>query len=66
MEIILVYTNALPGVSLAVVLIIRAVAVLPFAFLAWSDRPSHHWAGFATLALLQVVWVLVVSNSPPG
>ena len=52
------------GVPLAVLLTIRAVAVLPFAFLAWSNRPSHHWVGYAALALLQIVWVLQVTYSP--
>jgi hypothetical protein len=43
---------------------VRGVAILTFAFMAWSDRPSHHWAGCAVSAVIQIVWVLGVSNSP--
>jgi hypothetical protein len=67
MEIVLTYTasnHLARAVPLPVLLIIRAVTVLPFAFLGWSCRPSQHWGGLAVLALLQVVWVLAVSNSP--
>lgn len=33
---------------------IRGVALLVFGFMAWSDRESHHWAGFSVAALIQV------------
>jgi hypothetical protein len=42
---------------------VRGVAILTFAFLAWSDRPSHHWAGFAVSAVIQIAWIPGVRNS---
>jgi hypothetical protein len=55
-----------PGISMhwGMMLTIRGVAFLTFLFMAWSDRPSLHWACFAVSALLQLGWILEVTNSP--
>jgi hypothetical protein len=58
---------AVPGpavLPLGVMFTVRGIAILTFVFMAWSDRPSHHWAGFAVSAMLQLAWILEVSNSP--
>jgi len=43
---------------------IRGVALLVFAFMAWSDRESHHWAGFIVAALIPIGWIPGVSYHP--
>jgi hypothetical protein len=43
---------------------VRGVAIVTFAFMAQSDRPSHHWAGCAVLAVIQILWILGFSNNP--
>jgi len=42
---------------------IRGVALLVFVLMAWSDRQSHHWAGFIVAALIQLAWIIGVSYS---
>lgn len=53
-----------PGLPYGLMYSIRGVALLVFVFTAWSDRPSHHWAGFIVAALIQIGWVIGVSYSP--
>lgn len=53
-----------PVASYELMFTIRGVAILTFAFMAWSDRPSHHWAGCAVTVVIQIAWILGVSKSP--
>jgi len=41
----------------------RAVGLMAFLYMAWSDRAAHHWVGIVVLVLLQAGWVLTVSNN---
>jgi len=60
-----IYINSLSSaLPLDVMFTFRAMGLLIFLYLAWSNRAAHHWVGMAALALLQVGWVLIVSNKP--
>jgi hypothetical protein len=52
-----------PELPIGLMYSIRGVALLVFVFMAWSDRQSHHWAGFTVAALIQIAWILGVSYS---
>jgi len=59
------FINSLPGnLPLAVMFAFRVAGLCIFLFLAWSDRPTHHWVGIAALVLIQAGWVITVSNNP--
>ena len=53
-----------PDLPIRLMYSIRGVALLVFVSMAWSDRESHHWAGFTVAALLQITWILGVSYHP--
>jgi hypothetical protein len=54
----------LAGLPYGLMYAFRGAAFLVFVIMAWSDRPSHHWASFAVLSVLQIGWVLSVSYDP--
>jgi len=59
-----VYINSLSSeLPFGVMFAFRAMGLLIFSYLAWSDRVAHHWVGIGALVMLQVGWVLTVSNN---
>ena len=59
-----VYIDALPGVlSFGIMFAFRVMGLLIFLYMAWSDSAAQHWAGITALSMLQVGWVLTVSEN---
>lgn len=60
-----IVSSSLPiELPLGIMYTFRLLALCLFVVLMWSPRPSHHWAGFAVAATLQVGWILTVSYDP--
>jgi len=43
---------------------IRCLAIAVLLFMAWSDRPSHHWAALGFGATLLILFTFLSTNAP--
>lgn len=53
-----------PELPFDLIVIFRAAALSIFVLMAWSRRPSHHWAGLLLATILQILWIVGISNNP--
>jgi len=60
-----IYINSLSSqLPIGIMFAVRSIGLVVFVYMAWSNRAAHHWVGMAVLVMLQVGWVLAVSNNP--